>query len=158
MTPGLILNALAFAAAGGNITLHYPKITENRNELYAFERKNDWAITLLADPDLTVHRLYSVQQRNFTPKRGPFAISPFRRRSSSTRTAVCCGSSRAATSACGHRHTRSSPKRGCCSARTRRALTATSAQPSGGCSQEPTPGVLGRACRTTSGRAGHREE
>src|SRR5215469_6337715 len=33
MTPGLILNALAFATAGGNIALHYPKITGNHASL-----------------------------------------------------------------------------------------------------------------------------
>jgi peroxiredoxin len=42
------------------------------DELQAFRRKHDWAITLLADPALDVHRLYNVQQRNFTPRRGPF--------------------------------------------------------------------------------------
>jgi peroxiredoxin len=46
--------------------------SDRTDELYAFERKNDWAITLLADPDLAVHRRYNVQQRNFTPKRGLF--------------------------------------------------------------------------------------
>jgi peroxiredoxin len=46
--------------------------SDRSDELYAFERKNAWAITLLVDPDLAVHRLYNVQQRNFTPKRGPF--------------------------------------------------------------------------------------
>jgi peroxiredoxin len=46
--------------------------SDRSEELYAFERKNAWAIKLLADPDLAVHRLYNVQQRNFTPKRGPF--------------------------------------------------------------------------------------
>ncbi|MBV9341232.1 MAG: redoxin domain-containing protein [Acidobacteria bacterium] len=42
------------------------------DEIKAFERKNAWAITLLADPELIAHRLYNVQQRNFAPKRGPF--------------------------------------------------------------------------------------
>jgi peroxiredoxin len=46
--------------------------SDRTDELYAFERKNAWAITLLADADLTVHRRYNVQQRNFTPKRGLF--------------------------------------------------------------------------------------
>jgi peroxiredoxin len=27
---------------------------------------------LVADPGLAIHRLYNVQQRNFTPRRGPF--------------------------------------------------------------------------------------
>ena len=42
------------------------------DELQRFKRKHHWAITLLADPSLAVHRLYNVQQRNFTPRRGPF--------------------------------------------------------------------------------------
>lgn len=41
-------------------------------ELKPFKRKHNWAITLIADPALIVHRLYNVQHRNFTPKRGPF--------------------------------------------------------------------------------------
>jgi peroxiredoxin len=46
--------------------------SDRSDELYAFERKNAWGIKLLADPDLTAQRLYNVQQRNFTPKRGLF--------------------------------------------------------------------------------------
>jgi len=46
--------------------------SDRTDELYAFERKNASAITLLADPDLAVHQRYNVQQRNFTPKRGLF--------------------------------------------------------------------------------------
>lgn len=42
------------------------------DELRAFKREHDWAIRLLADPELAVHRLYNRQHRNFTPKRGPF--------------------------------------------------------------------------------------
>lgn len=42
------------------------------DELRPFKRKHDWDITLVADPALVIHRLYNVQQRNFTPRRGPF--------------------------------------------------------------------------------------
>jgi peroxiredoxin len=42
------------------------------DELAPFRRKHDWAIRLLADPELIVHRLYNVQSRKFTPRRGPF--------------------------------------------------------------------------------------
>jgi peroxiredoxin len=42
------------------------------DELAPFRRKHDWAIRLLADPALVVHRLYNVQSRKFTPRRGPF--------------------------------------------------------------------------------------
>jgi len=34
-------------------------------------RRHNWKITLLADPSLVVIRLYNVQNRNFTPRRGP---------------------------------------------------------------------------------------
>ena len=56
--------------------------SDRPDELRAFMRKQSWAITLLADPELAAHRLYNVQQRNFTPhnvqqrnftpRRGPF--------------------------------------------------------------------------------------
>jgi len=46
--------------------------SDRSDELAAFRRKKNWAITLLADPALVVHRLYNVQSRKFTPKRGPF--------------------------------------------------------------------------------------
>lgn len=42
------------------------------DELRPFERKHKWSIQLLADPALAVHRLYNVQFRKFTPRRGPF--------------------------------------------------------------------------------------
>ena len=42
------------------------------DELEPFARKHKWRIRLLADPDLAIHRLYNVQSRKFTPKRGPF--------------------------------------------------------------------------------------
>jgi len=45
MTPGLILNALAFAAAGGNIALHYPKIAGNRASL---KPRREQAVMVLA--------------------------------------------------------------------------------------------------------------
>jgi peroxiredoxin len=42
------------------------------DELRPFKQKQGWAITLLADPELVVHRQYRVEFRKFTPKRGPF--------------------------------------------------------------------------------------
>ena len=42
------------------------------DELRPFKEKKNWAIRLVADPGLAVHRLYNLQHRNFTPKRGPF--------------------------------------------------------------------------------------
>ncbi len=42
------------------------------DELRPFKRKQAWDVTLVADAELTVHRLYNVQQRNFAAKRGPF--------------------------------------------------------------------------------------
>jgi len=42
------------------------------DELRPFKRKRNWDITLLADPELVVHRQYRVEFRKFTPKRGPF--------------------------------------------------------------------------------------
>ena len=46
--------------------------SDGPDELRPFKRKHNWDITLLADPALAIHRLYNVQQRNFTPRRGPF--------------------------------------------------------------------------------------
>jgi peroxiredoxin len=65
------LNRVAenFAALGVKLVA----ISSDRvGELQSFKRKHNWAITLLADPSLTVHRLFNVQHRNFAPKRGPF--------------------------------------------------------------------------------------
>ncbi|HET8920172.1 MAG TPA: redoxin domain-containing protein [Xanthobacteraceae bacterium] len=42
------------------------------DQLEPFARKHKWRIRLLADPTLTIHRLYNVLSRKFTPKRGPF--------------------------------------------------------------------------------------
>jgi peroxiredoxin len=42
------------------------------DELRPFKGKQNWAIRLVADPALAIHRLYNVQHRNFTPKRSPF--------------------------------------------------------------------------------------
>jgi peroxiredoxin len=42
------------------------------DELAPFRRKHGWAIRLIADPTLVAHRLYNVQSRKFTPRRGPF--------------------------------------------------------------------------------------
>jgi peroxiredoxin len=42
------------------------------DELRPFKEKHGWDITLLADPELVVHRQYRVEFRKFTPKRGPF--------------------------------------------------------------------------------------
>jgi len=41
-------------------------------ELQRFKRGHDWDITLVADPDLEIIRRYNLQNRNFTPKGGPF--------------------------------------------------------------------------------------
>ncbi len=41
-------------------------------ELEQLQRKRHWKITLLADPSGEIIRLYNVQNRNFSPKRGPF--------------------------------------------------------------------------------------
>jgi peroxiredoxin len=42
------------------------------DELAPFGQKYNWAIRLVADPALVAHRLYNVQSRKFTPRRGPF--------------------------------------------------------------------------------------
>jgi peroxiredoxin len=65
------LNGFAsdFAALGVRLVA----ISSDRvDELRLFKRKHDWDITLVADPTLAVHRLYNLQQRNFTPRRGLF--------------------------------------------------------------------------------------
>jgi peroxiredoxin len=65
------LNRVAddFAALGVKLVA----ISSDRvDELQVFKQKHNWAITLLADPSLAVHRLFNVQHRNFTPKHGPF--------------------------------------------------------------------------------------
>jgi peroxiredoxin len=65
------LNGVAkdFAALGVSLVA----VSSDRvDELQSLKQKYGWAITLLADPSLAVHRLYNVQHRNFTPKRGPF--------------------------------------------------------------------------------------
>jgi len=65
------LNGIArdFAALGVKLVA----LSSDRvDELRPFKRKHAWDITLLADPTLAVHRLFNVQQRNFTPRRGPF--------------------------------------------------------------------------------------
>jgi peroxiredoxin len=41
-------------------------------DLRRFKRGHDWDMTLVADPDLEIIRLYNLQNRNFTPKGGPF--------------------------------------------------------------------------------------
>ena len=46
--------------------------SDNADELRMFAKKHDWAIRLLADPDLAAHRLYNVQHRKFAARRGPF--------------------------------------------------------------------------------------
>jgi peroxiredoxin len=64
------LNTVAkdFAALGVRLVA----ISSDRVDELQSLKKYDWAITLLADSSLAVHRLYNVQHRNFTPKRGPF--------------------------------------------------------------------------------------
>jgi peroxiredoxin len=65
------LNGIAkdFAALGVRLVAIS---SDHVDELQSLKQKYGWAITLLADPSLAVHRLYNVQHRNFTPKRGPF--------------------------------------------------------------------------------------
>jgi peroxiredoxin len=46
--------------------------SDREDELRPFGRKHRWTIQLLADPALTVHRLYNVQFRKFAGRRGPF--------------------------------------------------------------------------------------
>ncbi|HEY6862894.1 MAG TPA: peroxiredoxin family protein [Burkholderiales bacterium] len=41
-------------------------------ELARFKRRHGYDITFVADPDLAIIRRYNLQNRNFTPKRGPF--------------------------------------------------------------------------------------
>src|SRR6185503_1282425 len=41
-------------------------------DLRRFRRGHDWEMTLVADPDLEIIRRYNLQNRNFTPKGGPF--------------------------------------------------------------------------------------
>jgi peroxiredoxin len=41
-------------------------------ELRQFKSKHGWDMTLVADPDLEIIRRYNLQNRNFTPKGGPF--------------------------------------------------------------------------------------
>jgi peroxiredoxin len=41
-------------------------------ELRQFKTRHDWDMTLVADPDLEIIRRYNLQNRNFTPKGGPF--------------------------------------------------------------------------------------
>lgn len=41
-------------------------------ELRQFRRKHGWDMTLVADPELEIIRRYNLQNRNFTPKGGPF--------------------------------------------------------------------------------------
>lgn len=41
-------------------------------DLSRFKGKHGWDITLVADPDLEIIRRYNLQNRNFTPKGGPF--------------------------------------------------------------------------------------
>jgi peroxiredoxin len=46
--------------------------SDRADELQPFGRKHHWAIKLVADPALAVHRLYNVQFRKFALTRGPF--------------------------------------------------------------------------------------
>src|SRR5690349_12978519 len=41
-------------------------------ELREFKRKHGFDVTLVADPELEIIRRYNLQNRNFTPKKGPF--------------------------------------------------------------------------------------
>jgi peroxiredoxin len=62
-------SAAAFAELGVKLVA----LSSDRvDELRPFRRKHQWNITLLADPDLAVHRQYRLEFRKFSPKRGPF--------------------------------------------------------------------------------------
>ena len=62
-----------FAANFTALGVRLAAISSDRvDELAPFARKHNWRITLLADPELAVHRRYHVQSRKFAPKRGPF--------------------------------------------------------------------------------------
>lgn len=62
-------SAQAFAALGIKLVA----LSADRvDELRPFARKQKWDITLLADPELVVHREYRIESRKFSPKRGPF--------------------------------------------------------------------------------------
>lgn len=45
---------------------------DSLEDLRRFKRGRDWDMTLVADPDLEIIRRYNLQNRNFTPKGGPF--------------------------------------------------------------------------------------
>lgn len=64
------LDALAprFAALGVRLVAICP---DRVDELAKLARARSWQVLLLADPTNRVGRLYNVQNRNFTPKRGP---------------------------------------------------------------------------------------
>jgi peroxiredoxin len=62
-----------FAKDFGALGVKLVALSSDRvDELRPFGRKHKWAIQLLADPALAVHRLYNVQVRKFAPRRGPF--------------------------------------------------------------------------------------
>jgi peroxiredoxin len=61
--------ASEFAAAGVRIVAISP---DRLDELRLLARRREWRITLLSDPANEVAGRYNVQNRNFTPKRGPF--------------------------------------------------------------------------------------
>lgn|SRR5262245_44664820 len=45
---------------------------DSAEELRRFKQKHAWDVTLVADPELEIIRRYNLQNRNFTPKGGPF--------------------------------------------------------------------------------------
>ena len=61
--------AASFAALGVRVVAISP---DRVDELQRVTWTRAWWITLLADPATEVARLYNVQNRNFTPRRGPF--------------------------------------------------------------------------------------
>jgi peroxiredoxin len=61
--------AEAFASLGVRLVAVSP---DTIDELKGLQRRRHWKMTLLADPGTEVIRLYGVQNRNFTARRGPF--------------------------------------------------------------------------------------
>jgi peroxiredoxin len=61
--------AEAFDSLGVQLVAVSPDTVD---ELKRLHRRRNWKITLLADPQTEVIRLYGIQNRNFAPRRGPF--------------------------------------------------------------------------------------
>src|SRR5262249_35730135 len=62
-------HAPEFASIGVRLIAVSP---DRARALVKLPRSRPWRIVLLADPSNSAARLYNLQNRNFTPKRGPF--------------------------------------------------------------------------------------